>query len=314
MNRDQADGSTLSGPNTPDSESTISDPKDESHFRDFARLVPVNKQAYLAFNDVVDKIKQDPSWAPHATNFIQASPFKRALTEMSGSETDTSASASEASLAPRIWSGYYRFNLDQLPKRMRFGWLIGTDPTEVDLLLTPRKRVCRVRGRHARFAFQLQSYSFMVIADFGRTVLLNGIDEVRNAERVLWAHETGITVGELSYKLVRTAVSETTLREQLLTWRKELGISSFEPPSYLAPTPSPDDYKYHGYVIKAVFAQGSTCSVSAGVDERTGKAVAVKKMLRNQRNWRLVQNEIEVSKDVGSHVSIFHHPLCPRKV
>ena len=305
MSRDQMEHPD---PQTPDSESTISDPTDESQFRDFARLVPVNQSACIAFNDVVDKMKQDPTWAPHASNFIQSSTMKRSLTELSGSETDSSNAASASSMAPRIWTGYYRLNLEQLPKRMKYGWIVGNDPDEVDILLTPRKHTCRVRTRHARFTFKLETYAFMVVTDpdrgRGRSVLLNGTDEVRNSERVLWAPETGVTFGELSYKLVRTAVSERTLREQLLIWRKELKFSSFEPPSYLAPTPSPDDYEYNGYIIKSVFAQGSTCSVSAGIDKKNGAAVAVKKMLRNSRNYRMVQNEIEVSKYVGSHVSL----------
>lgn len=292
-------------PQTPDSDSTISDPTDESQFRDFARLVPVNQSACIAFSNVVEKMKQNPDWAPHASNFVQSSAKKQSLTEMSGSETDTSNTGSESSAAPAIWTGYYRFNMDQLPKRMKLGWVIGSDADNVDVLLAINRHTNRVRAHHARFAFELNTYAFMVIADSGRgrTVLLNGTDEVRNSERVIWAPETGVTIGELAYKLVRTSVSEKTLREQLRMWRQVLGFSEFEPPSYLAPTPSPDDYEYNGYIIKSVFAQGSTCSVSAGIDKKSGAAVAVKKMLRNARNHKMVQNEIEVSKYVGSHVS-----------
>lgn len=304
MNRDEMEHPD---PQTPDSDATISDPTDESQFRDFARLVPVNQSACIAFSEVVERMKQDPAWAPNAAKFIQSSAMKRSLTELSGSETDTSAAASDSSRTPRVWSGYYRFNLDQPPRQLKYGWIAGYDVNKVDILLVPRDKAYRVRGAHARFAFKLQTYAFMIITDpdkgRGRSVLLNGTDEVRNSERVLWASETGITFGELSYKLVRTSVSEKALRDQLSIWRKELNFSSFEPPSYLAPTPSPDDYEYNGYIIKSVFAQGSTCSVAAGIDKNSGAAVAVKKMLRTTRNSSMVQKEIEVSKDIGSHVS-----------
>lgn len=309
---------------TPDSQATIPDPPDESYYRDFARLVPVNRQARIAFSEVAERMKVEAEWAPHAAHFVHIDAVKRSLTELTGSsETDasvdslhdadasssSSSAAASAAAVPPVWTGYYRLNLERPPLRPHVGWVLGSYLNNADLLLTARRQLYRVRGRHARLAFNLQSYSLLAFADFGHAILLEGKEELRNGQRVLWAGETAISLGELSYKLVRTTVSDSTLREQLNHWRDTIGTTSLEPPAYLAPTPSPDDYEYNGYIIKAVFAQGSTCSVSAGVDKRTGAAVAVKKMIRNGRNRDMVRNEIEVLKYLANHVGVSPPPF-----
>ncbi len=288
---------------SPDSQATVPDSLHDSETSDFARLVPVNRQACIAFNEVVERIKKEPDWNSHAQQYLNVSESKTSLgADFSGSETD-SAPDIYGTNNTSVWTGYYRLNLELPPRRFRYGWVIGSNPDEADILLTTKKQQYRVRGKHARLTYDLLSYAFLVVADFGRSVLLDGKDEVRNAQRVVWSKATGVTLGDLSYKLVRTGLKEQILREQLSVLRNELGASKHEPPAYLAPTPSNDDYEYSGYIVKGVFAQGATCSVSAGLDKRTGVAVAVKKMVRNSRNFLMVKNEVEIMKSIGSHVS-----------
>ena len=105
---------------------------------DFARLVPVNDQARLAFHEIALILKADCSWNPHCRKFTYVSDVKGKVISGRSIESDTSEGDTETQ---EINTGYFRLNLTILPDNFPRGWVIGAgrpglDHLGVDLLLT----------------------------------------------------------------------------------------------------------------------------------------------------------------------------------
>ncbi|KAH8807604.1 kinase-like domain-containing protein [Xylogone sp. PMI_703] len=283
------------------SASTSFNEKDEHH-GDFARLVPANRLARSAFNEVAETLKSDGSKYPHARQFIHIDSTQvEFFAELSASDTE-----SEHKVTQRWWTGYYRLNMNITPLAPGLGWIAGTGRKDlehggVDLLLAPGKGQNHVAGRHARFKHS-QSGTLLLISDT-RKVVINGTDEFRKDQRAITSVTTGITFGDLAYTLEFTNLDPRVYKSELERARKAAGHLQ-EQPSFLNPTPSGYDYELKNYAVQGVFAEGSTCTVSVGVDRKNGSPVAIKKMKRNRFNFARVMHEVDVLKALGHHERI----------
>lgn len=265
---------------------------------DFARLVPANRAARVAFSEIVGEVKSDSNWNRHAQRYIHINGKEELLSELSASETETEAKEQRC-----LWTGYYRFNINIPPFSQGLGWIAGSGRKDlehggVDFLLTSSS-LHHVAGRHARFAHNL-SGTLLIIADT-RRVVLNGIEEFRGDQRAITSRTTGVAFGDLTYTVVFTELDAGVYEEQLSGLRKAAG-QDYEPPPFLKPTPRDTDYELKGYSVKGVFAEGSTCTVAVGVNRKTGSPVAIKKMKRNRYNFLKVQHEVKVLKAINPHV------------
>jgi serine/threonine protein kinase len=295
-------------PNTPDEFTSTS----VQYNGDFARLIPTNALAKIAFDELARLMRTEPEWNHHARRSIHvehclSSPSPAIL------ESDTDGEVPQKP-TPTL-TGYYRLNLLIPPHDHRFGWFLGSGRRDlgdagVDFLLTAQRRQYRVAGRHARLSLHPETAVLLLTVDNGRVVILNGQEELRNGSRAICTLSTGIMIGDLAYKLVYTELDDDLFREQLSTARIETGQTGLAPPATLATTPSNTDQEYQGYIIQSPFAYGTEAIVSAGIDRRTGEAVAVKKVQRKQANTFRIRAELELMKTLKPHVSF--RTLCPR--
>lgn len=271
------------------------------HNDDFARLIPVNESACIAFDDLAAKFKRDYYWNKHARQYVHIDETKKDI-QFIPSESDTETESPKESISR--WTGYYRFSLSIPPRDIRLGWPIGSGRQDqvVDLLLTDKHRQYQIRGIHARVTHKSSSNVLLIMTDHKRKITLNGTQEIEGNQRVLWDWETGVTIGDLVYKLQLLKVDEHEYQEQLLQLRKTAGIYTHEPPITLDPTPSEKKYLYSDYIIDKPFDSGSTCTVLSGVHKITGVAYAVKKIVRTSKNSALIKWEVDVMKAIGSHV------------
>ena len=272
---------------------------------DFARLVPSNRPAILAFHDIAERIRLDPAWNPHARRFIFIEETKRHLSpEWDGS--DTSGSAGEDS-GP-VLMGYYRLSLDLITNHPRLGWVIGSGRRDlenggVDFLLTLQKTKHRVRGRHARLIHHAQNGALMLIVGKGNVVFVNGIERVEGSQRVVGSVRTALSFGNLSYTLEFTGLNETHYRDKLEKLFATLHPGNDKPPLSLELTPLEHHYEFRGFMIHSPFAAGASGVVSAGFEQSTGRAVAVKRVKRTPASVARIQLEVQIYRKIGDHVS-----------
>lgn len=225
---------------------------------DFARLIPVNRPAMLAFDEIVKTLKLDPQWNLNARRFIHYddSPHNLPL-HWKGSETDT-----DTEIEPnKIWIGYYRLNLDILPSIPSLGWILGGGRSDmkdqgVDFLLTLQKKQHHVHGRHARLKHHPESGILMLIVDQGKMVVVNGKERVEGSQRAIATIDTGLSIGDLDYRVEFTLLTENTYREQLANSREWLNSGNKEPLGSLEITPSENHFEYHGFFIQTPFGAG----------------------------------------------------------
>ena len=281
-------------PNTPFSSS---DSVPASNDGDFARLIPANRLARLAFSNVATQLQTYPEFNPHAMLFMH---IQSAVVD------ETSASEAEDRFAietdPILWSGYYRFNLRIMPSSFLLGWVAGSgrenlDFGGIDFLLTLHKGQ-HVAGRHGRFKHN-ESGIFLLHSD-GKRIVVDGKEELRKTQRAFTSPITGIEFGDLTYTLAFTDLGG--YREQLAEVQREHG-RKYEPPAFLDPTPSSTDYVLKKYLIQGAFSQGSTCIVSSGFDIITGSPVAIKK-IKQIGNAPKAINEVDVLRAIKPHVRL----------
>lgn len=227
-----------------------------------------------------------------------------------GSDTESETEADSG----KIWTGHYRFSLDLLPGNPGLGWILGGGRNDmndqgVDYLLTLQKKQHHVHGRHARFAHHPESGVFMLTVDAGKMVLVNGKERVEGARQAIATVDTGLSVGDLGYRLEFTRLHEKRYREQLTIFRESLGGwlsegANKEPPRSLEITPSENHYEYHGFIIQSPFGAGGYGMVSPGIEKSTGKAVAVKRLKRTSKSMARIWLEVKIYKEIGDHVRL----------
>lgn len=295
-------------PNSPKDDSFSVD--DDGANGDFARLVPANRAARIAFNEVVDKLRTpDSGWTE--TGLEKYMHIDRVKVDVHEENSDTDTDGDIPPLTISLWTGYYRLNLDIPPSNGKIGWVVGRGRSDlinrgIDFLLTCSS-IYGVSGRHARFLHHSSSNALMVVAG-RRPVVLNGTVELENAHQAITAVVTGISFGDLIYRLTFTSLNRNVYAQQLKNLHRS---SSGGLPGFMSPTPASTDYELKHYTVKAVFAEGSTCIMSSGIDRRTGALVAIKEMKRNVRNSSALAHEIEVNRSLSPHVS---YPLKCRPI
>ena len=297
--------STPFGVKTNDEEKTVPNtPEDTSSSQsngDFARLIPANRSSRIAFDEVVDMLRTPSSgWSDtNLEKFLHVEKGKARLDEI----IDTDSESQISSIPIMLWTGYYRLNMDIPPSNIKLGWVVGRGRGDlgnrgIDFLLTSRS-LYDVAGRHARFYHNSSSGALMVFAN-RRPAVLNGTFELSNDECAITAPITGISFGDLSYRLTFTSLNPQIYTRQL----KNLDNSSEALPAFMSPTPASTDYPLRDYTVKTVFSEGSTCVMSSGIVNRTGAWVAIKEMKRNTRNSSALAHEIEINKAISPHVRL----------
>src|ERR1700722_6351590 len=109
-------------PNTPEDGSFSKGSDGENG--DFARLIPANRAAQVAFNDVVDKLRTPYSgWDETGLEkYMHIDRVKVSLRD-DYSSTDTETEVTE--IPTTLWTGYYRLNLEIPPSNGNIGWVVG---------------------------------------------------------------------------------------------------------------------------------------------------------------------------------------------
>jgi Protein kinase domain len=262
---------------------------------DFARLTPSNDAARVAFHAVAELIQLDQRRLAHARQFVYVYPKRVQLSPEVRSDTDTS----DQGPPPLIYTGYYRLNLDILPRRRLLGWRIGhgrhdqqgDEIVDLQLCVTGGNGV---RSLHARIAFDFKTNVLFLIAEKGKKVVVNGVHEIKESQRVLGEQKTAIEIGNLRYTFEYTVQGRDAYQHKLDVVKRSLGLPSMTAPLSVGATPSEHDYEFHDYFLKPAFESGSTCTVLAGVHKTTGALVAVKRMNRSLNRARQIADEIDM--------------------
>ena len=302
-------------PSTPDTlllEDSFFSPKTNAKLRgDFARLVPVNHDAILAFHSIAERARLEPDWNAHIAKFLFIEDVPRAISPEWDGHSDT-ASDTTGSFPGQVLTGYYRLSLELLTNHPQLGWVIGSGrpdlPTGgVDFLLTLQKNKHHVHGRHARI-LHAQNGALMLVVAKKKAVLVNGMDRLEGSQRVMGSVRTALAFGNLSYNLEFTGLHESTYREKLGELFTKLHPDGDVPPLSLELTPLEHHHELHGYVIHSPFASGASGVVSAGFEKSTGKAVAIKRVKRTPATVARIQLEIQIYRRIGDHVSTSPFP------
>jgi hypothetical protein len=106
---------------------------------------------------------------------------------------------------------------------------------------------------------------------------------------------SSITVGDLTYSLIFTKLSQTQQEQELREAQANFVDSASPGPTaamFLSPTPLKQTTDYHGYVLYNPTTGGATSVVSLGYSESTGELVIIKKMKQTKNNNENVKSEI----------------------
>jgi hypothetical protein len=260
--------------------------------REFARLVPANRLARLAFSQVVELILHDPDVFSHVNKFIR---YEEATDEDAISEmSDASEGARAPSPPPRLWGGYYLLDLTIPPLHPPVGWVLGClssfgTPPGIDLLLASKHGLYRVGSKHARLTLQRET-GCLLAAVGGRTVSVTGsfgTNKLKNSVRAL-TEDVGLAIGDLHYNLEYQNLDPQLYRSDLENYmRNELGNPSFELSNSLSSLGSDTDTQLKDYTIKSTFASGTSAMVS-GYDHHLSccSLKANQSLQRNRKGYR----------------------------
>jgi hypothetical protein len=300
-------------PNTPDTlplEDSFFSPRTNARLRgDFARLVPVNHDAVLAFHSIAERARLEPDWNPHARKFLFIDDTPRAISPEWDGTSDASSEALSGYHGP-VLTGYFRISLDLLTNHPQLGWVLGSGRKDlpnggVDFLLTLQKNKHHVHGRHARLV-HAQNGALMLVVGKGKAVHVNGIERLEGSQRVIGSIRTALTFGNLSYNLEFTGLNESSYRERLGELFTKLHPDSDIPPMSLELTPLEHHHELHGFLIHSPFASGASGVVSAGFEKSTGQAVAIKRVKRTPATVARIQLEIRIYRRIGDHPNLCH--------
>lgn len=298
-------------PNTPDTvplEENFFSPKTSARLRgDFARLVPVNHNAILAFHSIAERTRLEPDWNPHISKFLCIDETPRQVSPEWDGTSDTSSEAT-GGFQGQVLTGYYRLSLDLLTDHPQLGWIIGSGRKDirnggVDFLLTLQKNKHHVHGRHARLVHS-QNGALMLFVGKGKAVHVNGVERLVGSQRVIGAVRTALEFGNLSYNLEFTGLGENSYREKLGDLFTKLHPDSDVPPMSLELTPLEHHHELHGFVIHSPFASGASGVVSAGFEKSTGLEVAIKRVKRTPATVARIQLEIQIYRKIGDHPNL----------
>lgn len=277
---------------------------------DFAQLFPTSIPARLAFHDLAVILQEQPTAYAWQRRFIHIQPGLQELTVEDGGSTSDDGEV-PPSIPRLIHTGFWRFNMEIGPAQTFLGWVAGKgrwhdhaldsdDHGGVDILLTPDSHDRNVRGRHARFIHNLESNTFVVVAD--RKLRL-GADYVANSQLAAFSRKkTSIAIGNLEYSLDFTNIDQQVYRTQLDQLAVKMQHLGHRPDMLMSPTPMDTDYSLSDkYIIKSSFASGSSCFVCSAIDAR-GTLFAVKKIIAfDQRSRNRAKMEADTMQRLTSN-------------
>lgn len=252
---------------------------------DFAHLIPINRRAQQAFEEVASRIAGDDNWQLHARQFVVCA--------------DVSASDD------MLHVNHYRLCLSvpPSPAHRESGWYVGSGyadkPDRVDLLLTAQPQAYDVGRRHLRLYHDPQS-SFRLTLETRGEVVVNGQEMIQGGTKRVVDQILGLGVGDLQYCLRFTNYGLS--QRYADHFFAKVGVpANIDPPRDLLNL-SPAPYTIGSYRVHAANAGGSTSTVSQGYHITTGQSVAVKRIRRTKHNWHQVSNEMVYLEQL-KHVS-----------
>lgn len=111
-NADEDGSDTI--PNSPDTlllEDSFFSPRTNAKLRgDFARLVPVNHNAILAFHSIAERARLEPDWNPHIRRFLFIEDAPRAISPEWDGTSDTNSDTTGPLQQGQVLAGYYRLS------------------------------------------------------------------------------------------------------------------------------------------------------------------------------------------------------------
>lgn len=295
------DSGSLTHPNTPVAWNSEEDPLE------FARLVPHNQAALIAFNEIAQKMVAIETWQPHSRRFIVVDP---GFTQLE-SDPDSASESETTSKAVDVRTGHYRLSLNQPPDNQNLGWVIGRGrPTyEVDILLCEESGQ-DVAGRHCRILHNDMGVLMIHSDNEKRPLTLDGKSRVANERRAFTTPTTGITIGRLHYLLQFTGLAESVYKEGLARLRKARGVISPKISPHLTITPSEHHYVVSGFSIHNIIDKGSTCHVHCALNINNGNFYAAKQMRYQEKTEYIINREVEVMQSIGRNVGLLAYDLA----
>lgn len=189
------------------------------------------------------------------------------------------------------------------------GWTLGGGKSRdcgecPDILLTDRKQSDEVRRQHAALAHNHTSGALLITA-MGDPVITDGTESFQDGQRLIHKRMTSIEIGTLKYILELEPISDQDYRTLLTSYRNEHVPEENDYPSNMMVAPSEWDYVVDEYVIKNPLGYGVTGLVSAGLNKKTGDAVAIKTFRRyNDRNDAQLEADWKMAETIGWHPNI----------
>lgn len=274
---------------------------------DFGCLIPTGRASIMAFHAIAQRSKLDPEFPEHCLQFMFVDEEQTEYTEPyddGGSETEV-----DDMEAPNlIWRGHFRFNALTMPQQCIVGCgQEGLLNFGVDMLLAlpqPRSqhRILGRRSQHAVFYHQFPSGAFMISIQPGKEVHINGEKQTPQSHHIALP-KTNIRFGDLDYCFRYTDLDDEIYREQLFPGKTDALLS-------LGLTPQESDRLMGDFVVRVPYARGSHGLVLAGTQLSTGERVAVKRMVRDHRNFDRVKTEIEISRHLAKCKNVPGYVSC----
>ena len=272
----------------------------------FARLMPADRPAHLAFHRIAEKVKADPSWNQHARKYMVIYDKKVDIVDVT-SESESEGGSGPQAQKRSIWWGHYELNFNVPPRDPRQGWIIGggrfgPNDDSPELVLTERKMQDCIRGRHARLYHSYSCGALLLRLASDSMAVVDGKDLQDSI--VIWSNETRVAFGTMNYAIQLDGAVESIHRARLNRYHQthNLGMNKF--PINLLSTPAPSDYIHKDYIVKNPVAHGGFSTVFAAVHLKTSAVVAIKRTIRHHGNAGQIQREIEMAACLGRHVRL----------
>ncbi|KAK2873806.1 hypothetical protein FQN49_002052 [Arthroderma sp. PD_2] len=285
----------------------------------FARLVPVNTAAKMAFNAMYESILLEDSRLldgehihvqPKQTYdkgvllfWLQEQKTQGDSDSDSPTEPDTDT---EDTLQHQgmIWTGWFSFGLGNGPYNSALGWTLGKGGRKgifTDFLLPSTPASIGLRGYHARFNLH-QTTGHLFISKTSSApnaeVIVNG-KGVNNGENFsLNQTPMNIRVGnlELEFQYTDYAYTDDFYRDRWVYMSHCLG-SMTVPNCAITPTPSRTFRCFGQWTMSNSLGKGAYGKVSSATNSK-GEVVAIKVVVRRQWSVRQICEEIRILQEI----------------
>ena len=272
----------------------------------FAILTPANNAARDAFSQVAQKMREDKGWNPNARQNIDANEQPVQVSTY-GDESESDSGTGPAKTLRPVLRGCYTLDLAVPPNTPALGWMIGggkfgQDNESPEILLTEKKTKAGVSARHAMLAHNFASGALVISALDSKVIMVDG-RELVDGQCLIHKRTTKLIFGCLMYTLeLRKYVTDNHYRDHLSIYKGTHAIPDDDYPLNLRATSADCDIVLEKYILKNPVGHGSTCVVYAGQTQSSGDVVAVKKIMRTEKNARAIAQDIAISQYIGKHV------------